>query len=67
LRLSRIELEVVTALASGSAEQARAAAESLGLLKSGNDGQLAPNRERRELEDKLTRLGFTIPWRAATP
>ena len=62
LWLSRIEIEIVTALASGSAANARAAAESLGLLKTGNDGQLAPNRERRELEDKLRRLGFTVPW-----
>ncbi len=62
LRLSRIEVEVVTALASTSPEQARAAAESLGLLKLDANGQLAPNRERRELEDKLRRLGFTVPW-----
>jgi thymidylate synthase (FAD) len=62
LRLSRIEVEVVTALASTSPEQARNVAESLGLLKLDANGQLAPNRERRELEDKLWRLGFTIPW-----
>ena len=62
LRLSRIEVEVVTALASTSPEQARAVAESLGLLKLDANGQLAPNRERRELEDKLRRLGFTVPW-----
>src|SRR6185503_17158633 len=66
LRLSRIELEVVTALASGSPDRARAAAESFGLLKTGNDGQLAPNRERRELEEKLKRLGFSVPWLPAT-
>jgi len=62
LRLSRIEVEVVTALASTSPEQARHVAESLGLLKLDANGQLAPNRERRELEDKLRRLGFTVPW-----
>jgi thymidylate synthase (FAD) len=62
LRLSRIEVEVVTALASTSPERARAVAESLGLLKLDAGGQLAPNRERRELEDKLRRLGFTVPW-----
>jgi len=62
LRLSRIEVEVVTALASGSAAKARETAESLGLLKLDANGQLAPNRERRELEDKLRRLGFTVPW-----
>ena len=62
LRLSRIEVEVVTALASTSPEQARTVAESLGLLKLDANGQLATNRERRELEDKLRRLGFTVPW-----
>jgi thymidylate synthase (FAD) len=62
LRLSRIELEVVTALASGSPERARTAAESHGLLKAGSDGGLTPSRERRELEEKLLRLGFPLPW-----
>ena len=64
LRLSRLEVEVVTALASASPGQARSVAESLGLLKTDANGQLAPNRERRELEDKLRRLGFTVPWLA---
>jgi thymidylate synthase (FAD) len=66
LRLSRIELEIVTALASGSPDAARLAADSFGLLKAGNDGQLAPNRERRELEEKLQRLGFGVPWSSTT-
>ena len=61
LRLSRIEVDVVTALAS-SPERARAVAESLGLLKVDAGGRLAPNRERRELEEKLRRLGFSVPW-----
>ena len=50
MHLTRIEIDVVSALASGSAERAKTVAEPLG------------NRERRELEDKLTQLGFTIPW-----
>ena len=66
LRLSRIEIEIVSALASGSPERAMTAAESLGLLKKSADGGLAPNRERHELEEKLTRLGFRVPWRSAT-
>ena len=61
LWLSRLEVEVVTALASASPGQARSVAESLGLLKPDANGELAPNRERRELEDKLRRLGFTVP------
>jgi len=62
LRLSRIEVDVITALASRSPERAGAIAESYGLLKQDAAGRLAPNRERRELEDKLHRLGFTVPW-----
>ena len=61
LRLSRIEVDVLTALAQAP-EHAQAVAESLGLLKRDANGQLAPNRERRELEDKLRRLGFAVPW-----
>ena len=61
MRLSRIEVDVVTALAS-SQERARAIAGSLGLLKVDADGRLTPNRERRELEEKLRRLGFSVPW-----
>jgi thymidylate synthase (FAD) len=66
LRLSRIELEIVSALASGSPDRAMTAAESLGLLKKSADGSFAPNRERHELEEKLARLGFSLPWRSAT-
>jgi thymidylate synthase (FAD) len=66
LRLSRLELAVVSALASGSPDGARAAAESFGLLKTGRDGQLTPSRERRELEEKLRRLGFSVPWPSTT-
>jgi thymidylate synthase (FAD) len=66
LRLSRIEVAVVTALTAESPERARAVAESLGLLKADAEGRLAPNRERRELEEKLRRLGFSVPWPSAT-
>jgi thymidylate synthase (FAD) len=64
LRLSRIELDVVSALAGGSPDGAKAAAASHGLLKTDSGGRLTSNRERHELEDKLARLGFTIPWSA---
>jgi len=63
LHLSRLEVEVIGALAGGSPEAARAKAESLGLLNTTADGRLAANRERRELEDKLMKLGFDVPWR----
>src|SRR5215813_3361462 len=49
VRLSRIEIEVLSALGSGSPEGAKAVATSYGLLKTSSDGKLASNRERREL------------------
>jgi thymidylate synthase (FAD) len=66
IRLSRIDVEVVTALASSSPDRARAVAESFGLLKLDANGRLTPNRERRELEGKLKRLGFSVPWLSGT-
>jgi thymidylate synthase (FAD) len=62
LQLSRIEFEIVCSLIARSPERARAVAESNGLLKSGKDTKLAPNRERKELESKIRRLGLTPPW-----
>jgi thymidylate synthase (FAD) len=50
LHLSRPEVEVVTAIASGAMDRARAAVEAL------------PKRERLELEQKLQQLGFDINW-----
>ncbi len=61
LRLSRFEVDVIAAL-SASPAQACTVAESYGVLKRDPEGRLAPNRERRELEDKLKRLGFSVPW-----
>jgi thymidylate synthase (FAD) len=62
MHLSRIEREILLALIGSSPEQARAIAESSGLLKVGKDGTLARNREREELETKLRDLRLTIPW-----
>jgi hypothetical protein len=39
-----------------------AAAERHGLLARRKDGSLARNRERAELEAKLTALGLAAPW-----
>ncbi len=50
LHLSRAEVEIVSALAAGSLERAGAAAAALS------------KRERRALEDKLARLGFSPSW-----
>jgi thymidylate synthase (FAD) len=51
--LSRLEIDIVSAIASGAPDRARQIAESI-----------ASKRERREVEDKLKKLGFTIPWSA---
>ena len=62
MSLSRTELEILSALVGGSPTRARAIAESNGLIRPGKDGGLASNRERKELEKKLRRLGLTLPW-----
>lgn len=60
--LSGIEIEIVQAVAAGDAKGACAIAERHGWLEPGKAG-LKRNRERAELEAKLTRLNLTIPWR----
>lgn len=62
MQLSRIEKEVVSALIAGSPERAQLIAAENGLLQPGKGGDLAPNRERKELELKLGVLGLTAPW-----
>ena len=62
MQLSRIEVEVIQALSSGDSEKARAVAAARGLLASRKTGELAPNRERAELETKLRALGLAPPW-----
>ncbi len=62
VQLSRIEVEIVGALNLKDPERARNLAAKCGLLNRRNDGSLAPNRERRELEAKLRVFGLTPPW-----
>jgi thymidylate synthase (FAD) len=62
MQLSRIESEIVAALIADSSERARTIAEASGLLKTGKDGKLGANRERKELEAKLRILGLSAPW-----
>lgn len=62
IQLSRVDVEIVSALAMGSPDRAKAAAQDHGLLGTGSDGALLPNRERQEIEEKLKRLGFSVPW-----
>jgi len=51
--LSRLEVDIVSAMAEGRADRAKAIADSI-----------ASKRERQEVEQKLIKLGFTIPWSA---
>jgi thymidylate synthase (FAD) len=62
LQLSRIEAEVIHALNSGDIEGARSLATKNGLLTVRKTGELAPNRERADLEIKLRALGLVPPW-----
>ncbi len=51
--LSRIEVELVSAMAEGRADRAKELFESI-----------ASKRERQEIEAKLLKLGFSVPWSA---
>jgi thymidylate synthase (FAD) len=59
---SRLEMEVLSALTSGSPETAVAKAESFGWLSRDEKG-LKRHRERVEFEGKLDGLGLKPPWR----
>ena len=60
--LSRIEAQVLSALAAGDAGLATAIATEHGILARNEDGTLKGNRERRELEAKLQALSLVVPW-----
>jgi thymidylate synthase (FAD) len=62
VHLSRIEVEIISALNSKDSARAREIAAKCGLLNRRKDGKLARNRERPELEAKLQVLGLTPPW-----
>lgn len=49
--LSRVEVEIVSAMAAGNTSRATSIAQSI-----------ASKRERQEVEDKLKQLGFSLPW-----
>jgi hypothetical protein len=49
--LSKLEVAVVSAMAEGRSDRAREVFESV-----------ASKRERQEIEQKLLKLGFSIPW-----
>src|SRR5579864_7457690 len=62
LHLSGIEAELIRLINTNDRAGAIAAAERHGLLARRKDGNLARNRERAELEAKLTALGLAAPW-----
>ena len=59
---SRIETEIIQRINAGDARGATAIAEKHGWLEPGKSG-FKRNREREELEAKLTRLNLAVPWR----
>lgn len=59
-QFTRLEMEVLLAVTSNDNTTAKQKAVSFGWLK--EDGTSKRNREREELEAKLTKLGFKIPW-----
>jgi thymidylate synthase (FAD) len=66
LSLTRIEKELIRRLCRGDAAGALRVAESSGLLARGAEG-LKRNRERQELERKLSDLGLSPPWLEGPP
>ena len=66
--LSRIETELVAALAAGDAQAALSVARAAGWLaeRAGAPGHLARNRERAEAEARLRALGLPAPWTDAS-
>jgi thymidylate synthase (FAD) len=60
--LSRIEATIIGAIARNDILEARLLAEKAGLLSLTQDGKLRPNRERRELEEKLAAMGLKFEW-----
>ena len=64
LPLTRLDVQIITAINEGGIQAAEVEAREVGLLEHGPKG-LKRNRERSELERKLERLGLPIPWKSA--
>ena len=60
--LSGLEGRIIQALAAGDARRAAELVEEAGLLERTQEGAVKPNFERREIEEKLQRLGWKAPW-----
>jgi thymidylate synthase (FAD) len=60
--LTRLEIDIIRAIQSGNSEQARELAAQYGLLPPPGQ-EVKRNREREDLEAKLTMLNIPIPWK----
>ncbi len=60
--LSRLESDIVRALAAGDGARATRLVEEAGLLERSPEGAVKANFERREIEEKLASLGWKAPW-----
>jgi thymidylate synthase (FAD) len=61
-KLTRLEIDVIRAIQSGSPEQAREVAVKFGILPPPGQ-EIKRNREREDLEAKLTLLNIPVPWK----
>jgi thymidylate synthase (FAD) len=60
--LTRLEIDIIRAIQSGNAEQARELAVKFGLLPPPGQ-EIKRNREREDLEAKLMLLNIQVPWK----
>lgn len=60
--LTRLEIDIIRAIQSGDADQARELAVKYGLLPPPGQ-EIKRNREREDLEAKLAMLNIKIPWK----
>jgi thymidylate synthase (FAD) len=61
-KLTRLEIDIIRAIQSGNPEQARELAVKLGILPPPGQ-EIKRNREREDLEAKLTLLNIPVPWK----
>ena len=66
-RLSDAESAIIAAIAAGKGSAAMQRAQDEGWLPRNDHGQLKPNLERAEFEEKLSALGLTAPWTLREP
>ena len=61
-KLTRLEIDMIRAIQSGNPEQARELAVRFGILPPPGQ-EIKRNREREDLEAKLTLLNIPVPWK----